>query len=224
MAGKFTFLLAQREAQAYRSQGLHREAVELYTGLLSTNVNMDPELRDTAEREIHEIETEMMDFASQREKSFTAQDVVRMGHDWDERSCETYLLLCADALCSVGSYADALEELKKLLRNGGYRKKYLDPLIDCLTGLYPPRRFPAAVNALLNECLPNGNGSLSLQLDLGKELARRSNRQWAIALYHHLLAKGNLSRSIMRHVTACLAALGQAHDSVSGSRSSQDPM
>ena len=54
--------------------------------------------------------------------------------------------------------------------------------------------------------------------------ARAKARQWAIALYHHLLAKGNLSRSIMRYVTACLAALGQAHDSISGSRYLQDPM
>jgi hypothetical protein len=211
MACKFTYLLARNEVETYRTQGLHREALALYTDLLSTSENLDPALKNAVQGQIVDIEAEMVDFASQREAAASC-DIFRISQGWDERTSETYMLLCADALCSVGSYGDALEEFKTLLRRGGWRDKYRKPMVDCLIGLYPPGQLPDAVDALAAECLPQRAQSRAFQLALAKELSRHPDKQWAIALYRHLRAKGNLPSMVVGVVDSALSELGVTHD------------
>jgi hypothetical protein len=211
MACKFTFLLARNEVETYRSQGLHREALALYSDLLSSSENLDPALKNAVQGQIVDIKAEMVDFASQREAA-ASRDISRISQGWDERTSETYMLLCADALCSVGSYGDALEEFKTLLRRGGWRDKYRKPMIDCLIGLYPPGQLPDALDALAAECLPQRAQSRAFQLALARELSRHPDKQWAIALYRHLRAKENLPSVAVGVVDTALSELGEPHD------------
>lgn len=214
MSGKFTLLLTKREAETYRSHGLHKEAMGVYTDMLKAYSNLDPDLRSLVRNKIQAIEDEMRDFSARREGSFTAQDIKQIMQGWGDGIGETELLVCIHALCSVKSYADAWVELKKLLVKSGLNEIYLKLIVECLTNLFTPEQLPDVVDNLAIECLPRQDDPLTFQLTLAEHLVRHSRNTWAIMLYRHLHSKSDLSEEAASHVTAALQELEKATDKV----------
>jgi hypothetical protein len=210
MSGKFTLLLKKRQAETYRSHGLHKEALAIYNNLLTTTPNIDPDLKTTIQTKMRDIEADMADFSSRREGAFTAQDINRIMQEWGESAGETDRLVCVHALCSVRSYGDASEELKKLLHQGGVKAIYVDLAIDCLTNLHPPDGLPAAVDEFVSACPLQPEAAISFQLSMAEHLARRSEAQRATVLYRHLLRKDDLAEETAAHITAALEKLATA--------------
>jgi hypothetical protein len=215
MAGKFTLLLTKREAETYRSHGLHKEAMAIYTSFLSSTSHIDPELKRFVQTKINEIEADMAEFNAQRESGFTAQDISRIMQTWGDSADETDRLVCVHALCSVGSYADALAELKRLIIKNGCRQIHLGPMIDCLTNLFTPAQISAAVDDLATECLPDQDARLAFRLALAENLARRSDRHWAVMLYRHLQSTGELPTETAAAVGAALENLEKPDETAS---------
>lgn len=212
MSGKFTLLLTKREAETYRSHGLHKEAMEAYTEMLRANSNLDPDLKILIQKKIHAIEDEMRDFSAQREGSFTAQDIRQIIEGWGDCCGDTELLVCIHALRSVKAYADAWEELKKLLIKNGLKEIYLKLVVDCLVNLFTPEQLPDVVDNLVIEGLPQKNDPLTFHLTLAEHLIQNSHNNWAIMLYRHLHGMGDLSEEVASHVTAALQQLEKTTD------------
>jgi hypothetical protein len=206
---KFTLLLKKRQAETYRSHGLHKEALAIYNNLLNTTQDIDPDLERFIQSKIQEIEADMADFSSRREGAFTAQDINRLMQGWSENAGSADRLVGVQALCSVGSYDDALAELKKLVHQDGVKEAYMDPLVDCLMNLYIPDRLPAAVDEFASGCLPK-DASISLPLSLAEKMSGRSDGQRAAALYRHLRARNDLTGETTARIDAALEKLATA--------------
>lgn len=209
MSCKFTLLLKKRQAETYRSQGLHKEALAIYHNLLDTAPNIDPDLKSFIQSKIHDIEADMADFSSRREGAFTAKDIDRLMQGWSENAGTAERLVGVHALCSVGSFDDALAELKKLVRQDGVKEAYMDPLVDCLTNLYIADRLPVAVDEFVSGCLPE-DASISFPLSLAESLSRRSDAQRAAILYRHLRSRDDLSEETAARIDAALEKLQAA--------------
>ena len=206
---KYTLLLKKRQAETYRSHGLHKEALAIYNNLLNTAPNIDPDLKIFIRSKIKDIEADMADFSSRRESAFTVKDINRLMQGWRESAEAADRLVGVHALCSVASYNDALAELKKLIHQDGVKETYIGPLVDCLTNLYIPDRLPAAVDEFAAGCLPN-DASISFSLSLAENLSRRSDVQRAALLYRHLRARDDLTEETAARINAALEKLATA--------------
>ena len=56
---KLGFALIRKEADTYRSQGLHEEALELYANFIACSAKIDPATNSAIEKQIQLIELEM---------------------------------------------------------------------------------------------------------------------------------------------------------------------
>jgi tetratricopeptide (TPR) repeat protein len=206
---KFTLLLKKRQADTYCSQGLHKEALTIYKRLLATASNIDPDLKSFIQEKIHDIEADMADFSSRREGAITAKDINRLMQGASDNAEADDRLVFVQTLCSIGSYGDALAELKKLVHQDGFKAAYLDPLVDCLTNLYPPGYLPQAIDKFVSDC-PSIKDPLSIQLSFAESLSRRSDAPGATQLYEHLLTKDNLTEKTTARITAAMEKLVSA--------------
>ena len=209
MSCKFTLLLKKRQADTYCSQGLHKEALAIYKSLLTNASNIDADLKRFIQSKIHDIEADMADFSQRREGAITAQDINRLMQGGSESAGAADRLAFVHTLCSIGSCGDALVALKELVQQDGFKAAYMDPLVDCLTNLYPPGYLPEAIDKFVSDCLPEAD-SISLQLSFAENLSRRSDARRATLLYRHLLTKDNLPEETAARITAAVEKFASA--------------
>jgi hypothetical protein len=186
MAGKITTVLTKREAETYRSQGLHREAVHLYTELLATSPHIDPQIKTAVESQIQHLQQEMTDAEQRQRRTLTSQEIARIRDGWGERATESDLLVCAQAFIRIGAYADALAELHKLLRQGRLKRIYLTAAADCFVHLYPPSALCETVEQWTQTTGQPFKAILAMQLEMAKYMESREHGQHALSLYRHL--------------------------------------
>ena len=113
MAGKITTVLAKKEAEVYRAQGLHKEALKLYSRLLSSTPHIDPAIKTAIQSQMEGIHKELGDFSSEREQPLSAMEISRIKKGWSHNASQADILVCAHAFCQVGVYEEALKEIKE---------------------------------------------------------------------------------------------------------------
>lgn len=64
MTGKMTIALLKREAEVYRTQGLHREAINVYEKILAFGSTLDPEVRQAAQCRVQVLSRELAELES----------------------------------------------------------------------------------------------------------------------------------------------------------------
>ena len=186
MVGKITAVLAKREAEAYSSQGLHREAINLYTGLLSESPNIDPAIKTAIQSQVQGLSKELQTSDASREGPLSSQEIRRIRQGWGARATETDILVCAQAFCQVGSYADALKEFRHLLQTAGLKKNYVQGAADCLARLHSPEAMAVAVVCFAKEVCPTPRAALAVQLAMAKHLAAGRQIAYAAAIFQDL--------------------------------------
>lgn len=84
MTGKMTIALLKREAEVYRTQGLHREAINVYEKILAFGSTLDPEVRQAAQCRVQVLSRELAELESgPPDPVFPAEiDLIRGG--WGE--------------------------------------------------------------------------------------------------------------------------------------------
>ena len=92
---KLGFALIRKEADTYRSQGLHEEALELYANYITCSAKIDLVTKSAIEKQIQIIELEMScgDTGAAQEPSTGRIDIVENG--WEASTSEYSLLACA---------------------------------------------------------------------------------------------------------------------------------
>ena len=92
---KLGFALIRKEADTYRSQGLHEEALALYANYIACSARIDPGTNSAIAKQIQLIELEMNcgDTGEDQEPSTGRIDIVENG--WEASTSEDSLLACA---------------------------------------------------------------------------------------------------------------------------------
>jgi tetratricopeptide (TPR) repeat protein len=196
MIGKITTVLVKKEAEAYRAQGLHKEAIALYDQLIDTCPNIDPELKTAIRNEAENISEEMHSFFAQRDKQLSADEIKRIKEGWGQQASQADIMVFAQSLIQVGAYEDALDEFRKLLEAGCKPQKLTGAMAGCLARAYSPQQLPQAVETLLTGLFSDSQKALVFQLRLAKSLAARKDKAHALAYYGHLQKKSGLPKRV----------------------------
>lgn len=186
MLGKITTILAKKEAEAYRSQGLHKEAAKLFKNLLADNPGIDQGIRTAIETQLRGIQAEMADVDQERERSLSPQEIARIRDGWGESVSEADLLVCAQAFAKIGAHKEALAELHKLLSKGHLKKIYLIAAADSFVELHPPKFVAKAAAQWTQSTGQPRKAVVAMQLAMAKQMEARRKWRHALAIYHLL--------------------------------------
>lgn len=202
MAGKITTVLAKKEAEAYRDQGLHQEAMNLFAGLLASSSRMDPAIEEAIQSQIQGIRQEMQTTDAQRKRALTPAEIRRIRDGWGARATETDTLVCAQAFLQLGSYDEALGELKKLLHGNSPKRIHIEAAADCLVRMNTPDLLAQAAEQLAQEISPEPKTAWAAQLVMAKHMEAHHHDNHALALYQHLAAVPTLAAAIQPRIDA----------------------
>ena len=202
MVGKITTVLAKKEAEAYCAQGLHQEAVNLFSGLLASAEQMDPRIQATIKTQLQDIRQQMQASNTQRQRALSPEEIRRIRDGWGDTATETDSLVCAQAFFHLGSYAEALSELMKLLQSRNTKRIYITAAADCLVRLHLPERLPAAAEALVKMMRTDHKKILAALVVMAKHMEANHHKDHALALYLHLALVPELSGTLQPRIAA----------------------
>lgn len=196
MTGKFTTVLIKKEAEAYRAQGLHKEAIALFEKLMATSPNIDPSIKNAIQRQVEGLAREMRSLEAQRDIPLTSEEILRIRQGWGQQASQADIMICAQALFHVGAYEDALIEYQRLLQAGCEDKKLSNAMALCFAKAYPPPKMPQAVDAHLAGVCLNPQQAAAFQLRLAQTLAGQGDKTHALAYCRHLIRDRDLPAQV----------------------------
>jgi hypothetical protein len=207
MAGKITTVLAKKEAEAYRAQGLHQEAMNLFAGLLASSSRMDPAIEEAIQSQIQGIRQDMKITDAQHQRALTPAEIRRIRDGWGAKATETDTLVCAQAFLQIGSYSEALGELRKLLQGNAPKRIHIAAAADCLVRMHQPELLAPAAEQLAREISPEPKTAWAAQVVMAKHMEAHHHDHHALALYRHLAAVPTLAAAIQPRIDALATRL-----------------
>lgn len=114
MTGKMTIALLKREAELYRTQGLHREAISVYEKILEAGSALDAEVWQAAQCRVEQLSQELavLECAPVDAISPAAVDLIRGVWEGRGDTCDPHN--SARAFREMGLFEEALAEYAKL--------------------------------------------------------------------------------------------------------------
>jgi hypothetical protein len=198
MVGKLATILAKKEAEIYRSQGLHKEALTLYEHLLSSSPNLDAGFKAAIKSQIQKIQMELDEHPADENQKLTLAEILRIKKGWGANAAENDLLVCAHAFCQVGHYQYALTEVARLLQKGCSITKVIGIATECMIRLCSPDQIQASVDRFSRKVFKHSPDAHEFQLLLTEEAVKEKQLLHALALYQHL-QKDPQGRNETRH-------------------------
>jgi tetratricopeptide (TPR) repeat protein len=184
--GKFSTILTRQEAETYRAQGLHQEAIRLYDQFLAASPHIDTEIRTAIHGRIQDLQKEMQTAELQRSRPLTVEEITRIRNGWGSQASETEIWVCAQSFCRIGAFREALMEYDQLLRTAGTKKNYLQAAADCLVRLHTPPELPRAAERLAHTWAADRKAARSVCMDIAEHLQDQGHIEHARALHLHM--------------------------------------
>jgi hypothetical protein len=186
MIGKITYALTRHEADTYRSQGLPREARDLYQKLRSCSPNLPPELRADIAIQLRQIELEIGCDGIEECQTLSDEQIAVIKQGWNENARIEEMSTCALEFYHLGHFHYAIEELKQLARFGGTRTRVVGAFAACLVRLHGPEALAAAADQIARNLFHDYRMAISFQIAIAEKAV-----EWG-RLEH--------ARSVLRHV------------------------
>lgn len=200
MIGKITTVLAKKEAEAYRAQGLHNEARQLFIDLLTGSPSIDPSIRSAIESQIKDIDQHIKTATSQKRRPPTAQEIATLRDSWGPQASATDTLVCAQAFFQVSAFGEALAEFQKLLRRDKIKKEYVTVAADCLVKLHTPDQIVAAIVEMIREITQKPKTILAIIMAMAKHIQSKGHDAHALALFEHLHKIPGLAEAMQERI------------------------
>ena len=202
MVGKIATILARREAEIYRAQGLHKEALTLYEQLLSSSPNLDAGFKSAIRSQIRNIQMELHEHPATENQKLTFDEILKIKKGWGADASENDLLVCAHAFCQVGHHQYALKEVAKLLQKGCNPAKVIGIAAECMIRLCTPEQIPQNVDRLAHKLFKHPSEAGEFQLLLTEEAVKQKQLPHALALFEHLQKDSQIRNEIGHHLDA----------------------
>jgi tetratricopeptide (TPR) repeat protein len=185
MTGKIITALTKIEAETHWSRGRLQEAMGIYTKLLSSSANMTLNTRAAIESRIHLLRQEL-------ERPDPAED----GQDIESGIQKLRAAIAADQsvvdlrrgvkqFYQKKLYADALENLKQLVRQNAADEFCINAVAGCLVHLHTIEELPVAVDLFLVESFQNAEKAAQFKFLLAEKMAQKGHPKHAEALHRH---------------------------------------
>lgn len=185
MPGKIMTALTKIEADNLWSKGRLQEAMKVYTDLiaaspnmtLNTKINLEARiklLQDEIDRPVSENGGRDIDAAIQKLQKALAED----------RSIED-LRKRVKTFFQNKLYADALENLKELVRQNAADEFCVKAAAECFTRLHTVEDIPVAVDLFLVESFQNAEKAALFKMMLAEKMSQRGYSRQSKALQRH---------------------------------------
>lgn len=186
MIGKITTILAKKEAESYRSQGLHEEALQLYQNLLANSPNIDPAFKAGIQSQMQSLNVELNTKPNDKPSQLSAGEIIRIKKGWGSSATEGDRLICAQAFYRIGNFQDALNELIDLLSDGCDMNKASGLFASCLVELHQPKQLLKTIVPLNKKIFDKPNDRYRFFFILAEELLALEQPLHAHALFRLL--------------------------------------
>jgi tetratricopeptide (TPR) repeat protein len=185
MTGKILTALTKIEAESHWSRGKLKEAVDIYTKLLADSPHMTLNTRTAIEARIQVLAGELGHPPGREAGRDIERAIEKLQKAVAADSSIADARLKAKLFCQQGLYADALEQLKQLVRHDAADEFCVDATVNCLIKLNSPEQMPVAVDLLLAESFRDAEKAALFKFMLANKMAKKGHWRHADALHGH---------------------------------------
>ena len=171
-----------REAEAYRSQELFVESLEIYEEILSVSPELDLEIRKTITEKISLLK-EGIEQIEEKDVSLSAQDISNLKKTWDSDETAPAILNSVSSLMELGLFKDAVEEYTKLFDQDYPIIDIIGGLSECLFAIHSPSKVINHIEKLIKEKDLNDQDKSDIKFKLGMEMEKKGHIDLALECY-----------------------------------------
>ena len=171
-----------KEAEIYRSQGLHEESLLLFQGIMADTPDLGPEIREKIDTAISSLKSEIEELTGE-DPQLTSEDISLIQESLAVEDNVHEIVDGASAFMELGLFKEAADEYKKLFDHEYPIAEILPQLAECLFKSHPPSQIPERINEILSERSFDNQAQAEIRFHMGLEMENRNHPDLALDLY-----------------------------------------
>ena len=185
MAGKILTALTKIEADEHWSDGRIQEALDLYVTLLASSPNMTLNTRVSIEARVKLLRNKLDSPASPDGNRDVDHAIQKLQKAMASNETLADLRRGAKDFYQKGLYADALENLRQLVRQNAADEFCVTAVAGCIIHLYRVEELAVAVDLFLAESFQNAKKATLFKMVLADKMAKKGFSKHAATLIQH---------------------------------------
>lgn len=185
MTGKILTALTKIEADTHWSNGRVEEALEIYRSLLSSSPNMTLNTQVAIEARINLLSTELENPSSPDGNRDLDNAIHKLQTAVNNDESVIDLRKKAKEFYKKGLYADALENLKLLIRQNAADEFCVTAVAGCIMRLHSLKDLAVGTDLFLTEAFQNANKASLFRMMLANKMASKGFAKQAKILKRH---------------------------------------
>ena len=177
--------LTKIEADNLWSKGRLQEAMKVYTNLIDSSPHMTLNTRLNLEARIKLLHEEIDRPASEESGRDIDTAIKKLQKVLTEDRSIEDLRKRVQTFYRNGLYADALENLKELVRQNAADEFCVKATAECITRLHKVEDIPVAVDLFLVESFHNAERAALFKMMLAEKMGQKGYAKQSKALQHH---------------------------------------
>jgi tetratricopeptide (TPR) repeat protein len=182
-AGKIDLDLKTREAKAYYSHGLLKEALGLYEHILSAGSEIKPDIQKSIEEKIVLIKKRIQE-KEREDELLSPQDVSRIKEGWPGEENVNEILSSASAFKELGMFKEAIAEYNKLFAMDYPADKFISDIAQCLFAIHSPSRVIDQIEKIIEENHLQNHEKAKIKFRVGIEMEKKNHNDLALEFYN----------------------------------------
>lgn len=171
-----------REAEAYRSQELFSESLEIYEEILSASSELDPDIQEIVKEKIHLLKKEV-DHLEQEDPSLSIQDISHIRKTWDAEETPEDIIVSAISLKELGLFKEAVEEYNKIFDHDYPIIEIISDMAECLFEIHSPSRVINQFEKIVKNKGLSDLVKADINFKLGSQMAKKGHFDLALECY-----------------------------------------
>ena len=172
-----------KEAQAYHSQGLFVEALQLFKALAAEGSSLPESVRQTVMKRMTELHGKI-DEVAQEDPELAEEHVTLLRETWtDEYDRPVDILGSAEAFRELGLFPEAAAEYGKLLAQEPRPEAVLPGLSECLFQLHSPSRVIDKLESIIGQHQLPPDRIAEIKFLFGDQMMARGHQDLALEFF-----------------------------------------
>ena len=182
-AGKTDLDLKTKEADAYYSHGLLKEAMGLYEHILSAGFEIKPNIQKSIKKKIVLIKKKIKD-QDKEDEQLSQKDIAQIKETWSPEENVHEILNSAMAFKELGMYKEAITEFNKLFKMDYPNDILVPDLAECLFSIHSPSRFIDQIESIIKDNDFSDHKKAEIKFHFGMEMEKKENNNLALEFYN----------------------------------------
>lgn len=185
MTGKILIALTKVEADTHWSNGQIQEALKIYRSLLASTPKMTLNTKASIEARIKLLLSEIDKSESPESKRDLNKAIQKLQKAMAGDKTVVKLRKEAKAFYKKGMFADALENLKQLIRLNAADEFCVTAVAGCIVHLHPKHEVAVGADLFLAEAFQNAEKAAHFKIMLANKMSKNGYTEHAQVLQQH---------------------------------------